>query len=128
MFPFGYGLSYTTFEYSKLTIENPVAKAGDKIKISFEIKNTGSRAGDEVAQVYLRDQVASVARPVQALKGFERIYLEPGASKTIKLTLLPEDFEMLNTNMQTVIEPGDFIIMVGSSSRDIRLKKTVQLQ
>jgi beta-glucosidase len=69
-----------------------------------------------------------VARPVQALKGFERIYLEPGASKTIKLTLLPEDFEMLNTNMQNVIEPGDFIIMVGSSSRDIRLKKTVQLQ
>lgn len=128
LFPFGYGLSYTTFEYSKLTIENPVAKAGDKINISFEIKNTGTRAGDEVAQVYLRDQVASVARPVQALKGFERIYLEPGASKTIKLTLLPEDFEMLNTNMQNVIEPGDFIIMVGSSSRDIRLKKTVQLQ
>jgi beta-glucosidase len=69
-----------------------------------------------------------VARPVQALKGFERIHLEPGATKTIKLTLLPEDFEMLNANMQTVIEPGDFTIMVGSSSRDIRLKKTVQLQ
>jgi len=128
LFPFGYGLSYTTFEYSKLTIENPVAKAGDKINISFEIKNTGTRAGDEVVQVYLRDQVASVARPVQALKGFERIYVEPGATKTIKLTLLPEDFEMLNANMQTVIEPGDFTIMVGSSSRDIRLKKTLQLK
>ncbi|MEY3676127.1 MAG: hypothetical protein RJB67_617 [Bacteroidota bacterium] len=128
LFPFGYGLSYTSFEYSKLTIENPVAKAGDKINISFEIKNTGSRAGDEVAQIYLRDQVASVARPVQALKGFERIHLEPGASKIIKLTLLPEDFEMLNAKMQTVIEPGDFTIIVGSSSRDIRLKKTVQLQ
>ncbi|MEY4381240.1 MAG: hypothetical protein RJA92_620 [Bacteroidota bacterium] len=128
LFPFGYGLSYTNFEYSKLTIENPLAKAGDKINISFEIKNTGTRAGDEVAQIYLRDQVASVARPVQALKGFERIHLEPGATKTIKLTLLPEDFEMLNANMQTVIEPGDFTIMVGSSSRDIRLKKTVQLQ
>ena len=69
-----------------------------------------------------------MARPVQALKGFERIHLEPGASKIIKLTLLPEDFEMLNAKMQTVIEPGDFTIMVGSSSRDIRLKKTVQLQ
>ena len=128
LFPFGYGLSYTTFEYSKLTIEKPVAKVGEKINISFEIKNTGNRAGDEVAQIYLRDQVASVARPVQALKGFERIHLEPGASKIIKLTLLPEDFEMLNAKMQTVIEPGDFTIMVGSSSRDIRLKKTVQLQ
>ncbi len=128
LFPFGYGLSYTTFEYSKLTIEKPVAKVGEKINISFEIKNTGSRAGDEVAQIYLRDQVASVARPVQALKGFERIHLEPGASKIIRLTLLPEDFEMLNAKMQTVIEPGDFTIMVGSSSRDIRLKKTVQLQ
>jgi beta-glucosidase len=128
LFPFGYGLSYTTFEYSKLTIEKPVAKVGEKINISFEIKNTGNRAGDEVAQIYLRDQVASVARPVQALKGFERIHLEPGTSKIIKLTLLPEDFEMLNAKMQTVIEPGDFTIMVGSSSRDIRLKKTVQLQ
>ena len=128
LFPFGYGLSYTTFEYSQLTIENPIAKTGDKINISFEIKNTGNRAGDEVAQIYLRDQVASVARPVQALKGFERIHLAPGASKTIKLTLLPQDFEMLNASMQTVIEPGDFTIMVGSSSRDIRLKKTVQLQ
>ncbi len=128
LFPFGYGLSYTTFEYSKLTIEKPVAKVGEKINISFEIKNTGNRAGDEVAQIYLRDQVASVARPVQALKGFERIHLEPGASKIIRLTLLPEDFEMLNAKMQTVIEPGDFTIMVGSSSRDIRLKKTVQLQ
>jgi beta-glucosidase len=128
LFPFGYGLSYTTFEYSKLTIQKPVAKVGEKINISFEIKNTGNRAGDEVAQIYLRDQVASVARPVQALKGFERIHLEPGTSKIIKLTLLPEDFEMLNAKMQTVIEPGDFTIMVGSSSRDIRLKKTVQLQ
>lgn len=128
LFPFGYGLSYTTFEYSKLTIEKPIAKAGENIHISFEIKNTGSRAGDEVAQIYLRDQVASVARPVQALKGFERIHLEPGASKMVKLTLLPQDFEMLNAKMQTVIEPGDFTIMVGSSSRDIRLKKTVQLK
>ena len=69
-----------------------------------------------------------MARPVQALKGFERIHLAAGASKTIKLTLNPEDFEMLNEKMETVIEPGDFTIMIGSSSRDIRLKKTVTLQ
>ncbi len=128
LFPFGYGLSYTSFEYSNLVIETPVAKAGEKINISFEVKNTGSKAGSEVAQIYLRDEVATVARPVEALKGFERIYLLPGAFKTIKLSLLPEDFEMLNAKMQTVIEPGDFTIMVGSSSRDIRLKKTVTLQ
>jgi beta-glucosidase len=128
LFPFGYGLSYTTFEYSNLTIEKPIAKKGDKINLSFVVTNTGKRAGDEVAQLYVRDQIASVARPVQALKGFERIHLQPGASKTITLTLNPEDFEMLNEKMETVIEPGDFTIMIGSSSRDIRLKKTVTLQ
>lgn len=128
LFPFGYGLSYTTFEYSNLIIEKPIAKKGDRINISFVVSNTGKLAGDEVAQLYLRDQIASVARPVQALKGFERIHLAPGASKTIKLTLHPEDFEMLNEKMETVIEPGDFTIMIGSSSRDIRLKKTVTLQ
>ena len=128
LFPFGYGLSYTTFEYSNLIIEKPIAKKGDAIHLSFVVTNTGKVAGDEVAQLYLRDQIASVARPVQALKGFERIHLAAGASKTIQLTLLPEDFEMLNEKMQTVIEPGDFIIMIGSSSRDIRLKKTVTLQ
>ena len=128
LFPFGYGLSYTTFEYSNLIIEKPIAKKGDPINISFVVTNTGKLAGDEVAQLYLRDQIASVARPVQALKGFERIHLAPGASKTIKLTLHPEDFEMLNEKMETVIEPGDFTIMIGSSSRDIRLKKTVTLQ
>ena len=77
--------------------------------------------------MYLRDQIASVARPVQTLKGFERIHLAVGESKTIKITILPEDFEMLNEKMETVIEPGDFTIMIGSSSRDIRLKKTVTL-
>jgi beta-glucosidase len=128
LFPFGYGLSYTSFEYSNLIIEKPIAKKGDPINISFVVTNTGKLAGDEVAQLYLRDQIASVARPVQALKGFERIHLAAGASKTIKLTLNPEDFEMLNEKMETVIEPGDFTIMIGSSSRDIRLKKTVTLQ
>jgi beta-glucosidase len=128
LFPFGYGLSYTSFEYSNLIIEKPIAKKGDPINISFVVTNIGKLAGDEVAQLYLRDQIASVARPVQALKGFERIHLAPGASKTIKLTLHPEDFEMLNEKMETVIEPGDFTIMIGSSSRDIRLKKTVTLQ
>ena len=128
LFPFGYGLSYTSFEYSNLIIEKPITKKGDRINISFVVTNTGKLAGDEVAQLYLRDQIASVARPVQALKGFERIHLEAGASKTIKLTLHSEDFEMLNEKMETVIEPGDFTIMIGSSSRDIRLKKTVTLQ
>ncbi|MBP7990256.1 MAG: glycoside hydrolase family 3 C-terminal domain-containing protein [Sediminibacterium sp.] len=128
LFPFGYGLSYTSFEYSNLIIEKPITKKGDRINISFVVTNTGKLAGDEVAQLYLRDQIASVARPVQALKGFERIHLAAGASKTIKLTLHSEDFEMLNEKMETVIEPGDFTIMIGSSSRDIRLKKTVTLQ
>lgn len=78
-------------------------KKGDPINISFVVTNTGKLAGDEVAQLYLRDQIASVARPVQALKGFERIHLAPGASKTIKLTLHPEDFEMLNEKWRRLL-------------------------
>ncbi|MBC7327267.1 glycoside hydrolase family 3 C-terminal domain-containing protein [bacterium] len=119
LFPFGHGLSYTKFEYSNLKI-NANENTGN-VEISFEIKNTGDRTGDEVAQLYIHDVIASVARPVKELKRFKRVTLAPGESTTIKFSLTPDDLAFYDINMQKVVEPGDFEVMVGSSSADIRL-------
>ncbi len=122
LFPFGYGLSYTQFEYSNLRIDyNPLLK-DQKVRIQFTLKNTGNRDGDEVVQLYIRDELASVARPVKELKGFQRIFLKAGAEKEISMMLGPEELKMLNDKMEWVVEPGDFRIMVGASSADIRLR------
>lgn len=127
LFPFGFGLSYTTFEYSNIKLSSANIKVGDTATVSCVIKNTGSMAGDEVVQLYVRDMLASVAQPVMALKGFERINLKPQESREVVFTLTPEIFTMLNEQMQTVIEPGDFKIMIGASSRDIRLKESITI-
>jgi beta-glucosidase len=92
------------------------------------IKNTGTRPGDEVVQLYLRDLLASLARPVMELKGFQRIHLQPGESKEVQFRIEPEMLSMLNERMETVVEPGAFRIMVGASSRDIRLKETLTVE
>jgi beta-glucosidase len=92
------------------------------------IKNTGDKAGDEVVQLYIHDVLASVSRPVMELKGFQRIHLNAGESKTIAFTITPGMLSMLNKDLQTVIEPGDFRIMIGASSRDIRLKETLMVK
>lgn len=122
LFPFGFGLSYTQFTYSDLIIENPEINNNESIKLSFTLTNTGEFAGDEVVQLYLKDLLASTARPIIELKGFQRINLKPGESKTVKFDLLPETLKILNNNMQWVVEPGDFRILIGSSSVDIRLR------
>jgi beta-glucosidase len=122
LFPFGYGLSYTNFEYSDLTFEKKEILKEESGTVKCTVKNVGKVAGDEVVQLYIRDMLASVARPVMELKGFQRIHLAPGESKVVSFQIEPSMLKMLNEKMQEVIEPGDFRIMIGASSRDIRLK------
>ena len=122
LYEFGYGLSYTTFEYSNFQIlPNEINTAGE-VEISLDLKNTGKVKGDEVVQLYINDVISSVTTPIKELKGFLRISLKPGETKTVKFKLLPEDMALLDQNMKEVVEPGVFDVMIGSSSRDIRLK------
>jgi len=122
LFPFGFGLSYTTFEYSNLVIEPAEMPATGTATIHCTVKNTGRRAGDEVAQLYVHDVLASVARPVLELKGFERVALQPGEQRTLIFTVGPDALRMLDANMKWVVEPGAFRVLIGASSRDIRLR------
>jgi beta-glucosidase len=121
-FPFGFGLSYTTFEYSDLVIEPQSIGTDGRVTVRCVVRNTGTVAGDEVAQLYLRDVLASVARPVMQLAGFERIHLEPGEQRTVEFSLSSNALSMLDEDMRRVVEPGIFRIMVGRSSKDIRLR------
>ena len=122
LFPFGYGLSYTTFEYSDLNFDKEQINSDESTTVSFTVTNTGNYDGDEVVQLYIRDLFASVARPVIELKGFDRIHLKKGESKKVIFKITPELLTMLNEQMERVVEPGDFRIMIGASSNDIRLR------
>ena len=122
LYPFGHGLSYTTFAYSDLRIDNPVIGVQGSVRLSCRVKNTGGVAGDEVVQLYLRDEVSSVTTYVKALRGFERIHLKPGEEKEVSFVLTPQDLGLWNRDNRFVVEPGGFTVMVGSSSEDIRLK------
>ena len=126
LYPFGYGLSYTSFEYSDLTISSETASADfDSISISFKIKNTGKIVGDEVAQLYIQDEYSSIVPYDKLLRGFERITLKPGEEKEAVMTIFQDDLSMLDINMNRVVEPGKFNIFIGSSSEDIRLKGAI---
>jgi len=122
LFPFGHGLSYTTFQYSDLVLSPNTIPATDSVVARFKVKNTGRRAGDEVVQLYVRDLLASIARPVIELKGFQRVRLKPGEEKEMSFTIGPDLLRMLDRDMRWVVEPGTFRVLVGSSSRDIRLR------
>jgi beta-glucosidase len=122
LFPFGFGLSYTSFDYSELRIDPDTLGEAGPATVRFVVRNSGARAGDEVAQLYVRDVLASVARPVMELKGFRRVHLEPGESKTVSIALSADQLRMLDRDMRWVVEPGAFRIMVGGSSKDIRLR------
>jgi beta-glucosidase len=122
LFPFGYGLSYTTFAYSNLTIRPSEFRSPDVTVIRCEVTNTGRRAGDEVVQLYLHDVLASVARPIIQLAGFERVHLEPGETRAVQFTVGQEQLRMLDRDMHWVVEPGTFRVMIGASSKDIRLR------
>lgn len=121
LYPFGHGLSYTTFEYSDLKINPEKVNSLEKVEISFVIKNTGNRDGEEVVQLYIHDQVASLERPVKELKGFKKVFLKAGESKKITFILYPEQLAFYDEFMRFIVEKGIFEVMIGSSSEDIRL-------
>lgn len=127
LYPFGYGLSYTQFSYSNLVVSPEKQAPQGIIEVSVEVENTGKVTGDEVVQLYIRDQISSVTTYDSQLRGFERITLSPGEKKTVRFTLRPDDLALYDRNMNWVVEPGDFDIMIGSSSVDIRLKKVVSI-
>ena len=124
LYAFGYGKSYTTFEYSRLTV-NAVSK--DSISVSFDVTNTGTRDGAEVVQLYLNDSVASVAQPVKQLRRFARVPLTKGQTKHITFTLHAADLAIINREKQRTVEPGWFNVMVGAASNDIRLRGKFQI-
>jgi beta-glucosidase len=128
LFPFGFGLSFTTFEYSGLVIERETLGTTGSTTVRFTVKNTGRVAGDEVTQLYIRDLLASVARPVIQLAGFQRVHLAPGEMKTVSIDLSTDQLRMLDRDMRWVVEPGAFRVMVGASSKDIRLRGEVTVR
>jgi len=128
LFPFGFGLSYTDFTYSGLQLSKPAIANGENLLVTFKIKNTGKLPGDEVVQLYLHDELASVARPVKELKGFQRVRLNPGEEKQLQFMITPDLLTMLDINLKEVIEPGKFRLMIGSSSTDIRLREIFEVK
>ena len=119
LFPFGFGLSYTTFDYSGLAVSPAVIDSGGTVTVSVSVKNTGSRAGEEVVQLYVRQDFGSVTRPVKELKGFKRIALAPGESRQVNFLLGGADLRMYDAAMRRVVEPGTYTVFVGTNSRDV---------
>ena len=128
LYNFGYGLSYTTFEYSNLRLSSKSIMPGENLEVTFDVTNTGKYKGDEVVQLYTHDVASSITVFERMLRGFERITLEPGETKTVSMTLTPKDFTMLDRNMKPVIEPGLFEIYVASSSVDVRLADMIVMK
>ncbi|HVX00450.1 MAG TPA: fibronectin type III-like domain-contianing protein, partial [Candidatus Babeliaceae bacterium] len=122
LFPFGFGLSYTTFQYSKLAIHPEKISDTGTVRISLLVRNTGEMRGTEVVQLYVRDEESSVTTPIKALKGFQRVTLNPKESKEIDFSINPKQLAIWNRKMQYATEPGKFTVMIGSSSEDIREK------
>jgi len=123
LYPFGYGLSYTKFEYGDLKLSNPLAKGNQSITASITLKNSGKYDGSEVVQLYIRDLVGSVTRPVKELKGFQKIALKAGESKTVTFNITPEELKFYNADLKYDWEPGEFAIMVGGNSKDVKSAK-----
>ncbi|HLY59454.1 MAG TPA: glycoside hydrolase family 3 N-terminal domain-containing protein [Terriglobia bacterium] len=120
LFPFGFGLSYTSFKYADLRLSPDKISPVGKTTVSVDVTNTGARAGDEVVQMYIRDEVSSVTRPVKELKGFRRIHLDPGQTRTVEFDLSPKELSFWNQEMKRVVEPGTFDVMVGPNSVDLK--------
>jgi beta-glucosidase len=120
LFPFGFGLSYTSFDMSAPRLAQAAIGTGDNVSVEVDVANTGSRAGDEVVQLYLRDDAASITRPVLELKRFQRVTLRPGERRTVRFTLTPEDLSLWNLQMRRVVEPGTFTISAGPNSVQLK--------
>jgi beta-glucosidase len=127
LYPFGYGLSYTIFEYSNLRISPPALHAAGNARVSVDVKNAGGRVGVETAQLYLHEAFAPVSTPVKQLAGFERVALEPAETKTVTFRLTPDELQLLDQDMHWVVVPGEFEIMVGKSSAEIALRGTLKV-
>ena len=123
LYNFGYGLSYTTFKYSGLKLSSTAIRPGESLEVSVNVTNTGSRAGDEIVQLYLHDRLSSITVYEKMLRGFERVSLEPGETKTVKFTLGPEAFRILDAGFKFVYEPGEYNVMVRASSEDLGLQQ-----
>jgi len=125
LYEFGYGLSYTTFEYGNLRITPRETHSSGNVQVDVDIRNTGVREGIETPQLYIRDVIGSVSTPVKQLRGFQKLALQPGETRTASFTLTPDDLALLNRDMHWVVEPGAFEVMLGASSEDIRLRGTL---
>ena len=125
LYPFGFGLSYTTFSFKKLRLAKKKIRPGESTRVLVDVTNSGKRPGTEVVQMYIRDRVSSVTRPVKELKGFQKILLRPGETQTVALEITPESLAFYDIHMKHAVEPGEFEIMVGKSSRDADLQKVV---
>jgi beta-glucosidase len=123
LFHFGYGLSYTKFRFENLRLEKDKIKVTGSVKVKINVTNTGKITGEEIVQMYIRDKVSSVTRPLKELKGFKRLQLNPGEKKTVTMEIKPEHLAFHNIDMEYVVEPGEFEIMVGNSSKDEDLLK-----
>ena len=123
LYPFGYGLSFSKFKYSNLSISDTLMLKSQSIIMSTDISNNSNISGDEVVQMYIQDEYASVTRPIKELKGFKRVSIGPGETKTVSFTITPEMLSFLDIDLEKVIEPGTFIGMIGSSSADEDLQK-----
>ena len=128
LYPFGYGLSYTTFEYSDLDITPRVITPNESATVRLKVTNTGKRAGDEVVQLYIRDVLSSITTYEKNLAGFQRIHLEPGEAQELSFTIDRKHLELLDADMKWVVKPGDFVLMAGASSEDIRLNGTLTVE
>ena len=119
LYPFGYGLSYTSFDYSNLSLSSQKIKMGESLVVGVDVKNTGNREGKEIVQLYIRDLVGSVTRPIEELKDFTKIDLRPGETKHVEFTISPEKLKFYDINMNFVVEPGEFKVFVGKNSVDV---------
>jgi beta-glucosidase len=128
LYPFGYGLSYTTFDFGNLQVSPQKEHQQGDIKVTVEVTNTGKVKGDEVVQLYLKQEISSVTTYEYDLRGFERVSLNPGEKKTVEFTLHPDDLAILDKNMNWTVEPGKFQVMIGNSSEDIKLKKEFEVE
>jgi len=128
LYPFGHGLSYTSFRYSRLEVAPALLGPGGSVRVALDVTNTGARAGDEVVQLYVSDEVSSVVTYAQVLRGFERVALAPGETRRVEFTLGPDDLKLLDREMRWTVEPGRFQVLVGSSSQDIRARGAFEVR
>ena len=125
LYPFGYGLSYTTFSYGDIDLSRSTIDMTGELTAAVMVTNTGTWPGSEVVQLYIRDLVGSTTRPVKELKGFDRIFLKKGESREVKFVLTEDDLKFYNSGLQYIYEPGEFDVMIGTNSRDVQTKRFI---